>query len=102
MICRTEYEMRRSGMQCSAHLSRLALSMLVGAAAVSFDVGAQTPAPSAGVFTAEQASNGGGVYSQNCAACHGINMEGSGDAPPLVGGTFLLKWRSKMVSELFG
>jgi len=29
-------------------------------------------------------------------------MEGSGDAPALVGGTFLLKWRTKMVSELFG
>jgi len=42
------------------------------------------------------------VYSQNCAACHGLNMEGSGDAPALVGGTFLLKWRTKMVSELFG
>ena len=69
---------------------------------MSFDIVAQTPAPSAGVFTAEQASNGGGVYSQNCAACHGVNMEGSGDAPPLVGGTFLLKWRSKMVSELLG
>ena len=42
------------------------------------------------------------MYSQNCAACHGLNMEGSGDAPALVGGTFLLKWRTKMVSELFG
>ncbi len=30
------------------------------------------------------------------------SMEGSGDAPALVGGTFLLKWRPKMVSELFG
>ena len=71
--------------------------MLAGAVVV-----AQTAAPSASVFTADQASNGGGVYAQNCAACHGLNMEGSGDAPALVGGTFLLKWRSKMVSELFG
>jgi len=31
-----------------------------------------------------------------------MNLEGSGDAPALVGGTFLLKWRPKMVSELFG
>jgi alcohol dehydrogenase (cytochrome c) len=63
---------------------------------------AQTPVPSTAAFTADQASNGGAVYSQNCAACHGITMEGSGDAPALVGGTFLLKWRTKMVSELFG
>jgi len=77
----------------SSLLERVALSMLVGGVAW-----AQTPA----AYTAEQASNGGSVYSQNCAACHGINMEGSGDAPALVGGSFLLKWRPKMVSELFG
>ncbi|MEO8052942.1 MAG: PQQ-binding-like beta-propeller repeat protein, partial [Acidobacteriota bacterium] len=65
----------------------------------SAQLNAQQPA---GVFTAEQASNGNSVYSQNCAACHGINMEGSGDAPALVGGSFMLKWRPKMVSELFG
>jgi alcohol dehydrogenase (cytochrome c) len=82
--------------------SRVVLSMLVGAVALSFDAVAQAPAPFVGAFTAEQASNGGGVYSQNCAACHGINMEGSGDAPALVGGSFMLKWRPKMVSELFG
>jgi alcohol dehydrogenase (cytochrome c) len=42
------------------------------------------------------------VYEQSCAGCHGQNFEGSGDAPALAGGTFLLKWRTKMVSELFG
>jgi len=78
------------------------LSILVGALALQFQVMAQAPAPLASVFTAQQASNGGGVYSQNCAACHGVNMEGSGDAPALVGGSFMLKWRPKMVSELFG
>ena len=77
------------------------LSMFAGAVALSLHAMAQAPAP-ASVFTAEQASSGGAVYSQNCAACHGINLEGSGDAPALVGGSFLLKWRPKMVSELFG
>jgi alcohol dehydrogenase (cytochrome c) len=80
-----------------AVLSQVALSMLVGAV-----TWAQTRAPSSSAFTAEQALNGGGVYSQNCAACHGINMEGSGDAPALAGASFMLKWRPKMVSELFG
>jgi len=42
------------------------------------------------------------IYSQRCASCHGAQFEGSGDAPALTGGTFLLKWRSKMISELFG
>ncbi len=85
-------------MRRSALLSRLFLSAVCGMLALPVAGLAQTPA----AFTAEQASNGGGVYSQNCAACHGINMEGSGDAPALVGGSFLLKWRPKMVSELFG
>jgi hypothetical protein len=30
------------------------------------------------------------------------DLGGSRGAPPLTGGTFMLKWRSKMVSELFG
>ena len=85
-------------MRRSSVLSRLILCAISGIIALSFVTLPQTP----GAFTAGQASNGGGVYAQNCAACHGMNMEGSGDAPPLVGGTFLLKWRSKMVSELFG
>jgi alcohol dehydrogenase (cytochrome c) len=59
-------------------------------------------AQSAGVFTAAQAQAGRAVYEQNCSACHGANFEGSGDAPSLVGGTFMLKWSPKMVSELFG
>jgi len=31
-----------------------------------------------------------------------MDLEGSGDAPPLAGGTFMLKWGPKMVSELVG
>ncbi len=85
-------------MRRSALLSRLLLSGVSGIVALSFVALPQTPS----AFTAEQASNGGGVYSQNCAACHGLNMEGSGDAPALVGASFMLKWRPKMVSELFG
>jgi len=53
-------------------------------------------------FTAGQAQSGRDLYQRNCAACHGIDLEGSGDAPPLAGGTFVLKWGPKMVSELFG
>jgi alcohol dehydrogenase (cytochrome c) len=60
---------------------------------------AQVPAR---FFTAEQADSGRMIYSRNCSSCHGAQFEGSGDAPALTGGTFLLKWRSKMASELFG
>ena len=57
---------------------------------------------SAQIFTAAQADAGRALYAQSCAGCHGANFEGSGDAPPLSGSTFLLKWRPRMVSELFG
>ena len=85
-------------MRRTALLSRFFLCTISGMVALSSVALPQTPA----AFTPEQASNGGSVYSQNCAACHGINMEGSGDAPALVGASFMLKWRPKMVSELFG
>src|SRR6516165_3789765 len=58
--------------------------------------------PSAAVFSPDQASSGAALYAQACAGCHGTDLDGSGDAPALTGGTFMLKWRSKMVSELFG
>src|SRR5665213_231761 len=97
-----EYEMRRSSMQRSSLFSRLLFCGVAGAMTLSFVAVPLTAQQSAGAFTAEQASNGEAVYSQNCAGCHGVNLEGSGDAPALVGGTFLLKWRPKMVSVLFG
>jgi alcohol dehydrogenase (cytochrome c) len=58
--------------------------------------------PSTAVFSFGQASSGAALYAQTCAGCHGADLDGSGDAPALTGGTFMLKWRSKMVSELFG
>jgi alcohol dehydrogenase (cytochrome c) len=84
-------------MQRSVVQFRLFLFAVLGA--LSFGIGAAQPA---GVFTAAQAQGGRGVYDQNCSGCHGANFEGSGDAPSLAGGTFMLKWGPKMVSELFG
>jgi alcohol dehydrogenase (cytochrome c) len=57
---------------------------------------------SAGAFTAAQAQSGLAIYNQSCSACHGVSLQGVGDSPALSGGTFLLKWGPKMVSELFG
>jgi alcohol dehydrogenase (cytochrome c) len=62
----------------------------------------QAPQQSVPLFTAAQADSGSAIYSRNCAGCHGVDLDGSGDAPPLAGATFLLKWRPRMTSELFG
>ncbi len=73
-----------------------------GTVALAIAAAQQAPQQSTGAFTAAQAQSGQAIYNQVCSGCHGANFEGSGDAPALAGGTFMLKWRSKMVSELFG
>ena len=89
----------------ASHLKYWALAACLAVIAVMAAalVAQQMPQPAAPpIFTAAQAQAGQGVYDQNCAGCHGANFQGSGDAPALSGGTFLLHWRPKMVSELFG
>lgn len=84
-------------MQRSALLSRLLFSASIGAAPLA--VSAQ---PASGIYIAAQAESGRAIYAQRCSACHAPDFNGSGDAPALAGTTFMLKWRLKMVSELFG
>ena len=54
-----------------------------------------------GVYTAEQAKRGEALYKENCSACHGENLEGSGPMPPLAGKDFLANWTGKTVGDLF-
>ena len=54
-----------------------------------------------GVYTADQAKKGEGLYKEQCAACHGDNLEGSGPMPPLAGKDFLANWGGKPVAEVF-
>jgi mono/diheme cytochrome c family protein len=54
-----------------------------------------------GVYTADQAKRGEGLYKEQCASCHGDNLEGSGPMPPLAGKDFLTNWTGKSVGELF-
>jgi len=63
-------------------------------------VGAQGKA-SAGVYTDEQAVRGEAVYKEQCAACHGDNLEGSGPMPPLAGMDFLTNWKGKTLGDLY-
>jgi mono/diheme cytochrome c family protein len=54
-----------------------------------------------GVYTADQAKAGEALYKEQCSACHGDNLEGSGPMPPLAGKDFLANWQGKSVGELF-
>ena len=63
---------------------------------------AQTPkSVSEGVYTAEQAKRGEAVYKEQCGACHGDNLEGSGPMPALAGPDFVKAWKGKTAADLF-
>jgi mono/diheme cytochrome c family protein len=54
-----------------------------------------------GVYTAEQTTKGEAIYKEQCAACHGDNLEGAGPMPALAGKDFLTQWTGKSVGDLF-
>src|SRR5262245_7268797 len=56
--------------------------------------------PGAGLYTAQQATAGRGIYEANCAGCHQQNMAGSGDAPALRGSQFVTNWGPRTTREL--
>jgi cytochrome c len=53
-----------------------------------------------GPFTEAQAEEGAKLFIENCARCHGLELQG-GFGPPLVGPTFDVHWRGGRVMELF-
>jgi quinoprotein glucose dehydrogenase len=64
---------------------------------------AQSPSRSVwdGVYTEPQAERGRAVYSRECAACHGAELTGGEEAPPLTGGAFIANWSGLTAGELF-
>ena len=54
-----------------------------------------------GVYSEMQAKRGDVLYKENCATCHGDNLEGSGPMPALAGKDFLASWQGKTVGDLF-
>lgn len=47
-----------------------------------------------------QLSRGKEEYTKNCSTCHGEDMQGRGRAPPLVGESFMLRWRHSEIGDL--
>jgi mono/diheme cytochrome c family protein len=54
-----------------------------------------------GVFTDEQAKRGQASYGEECASCHGVELTGGEQAPPLAGAAFLGTWNGLSVGVLF-
>jgi mono/diheme cytochrome c family protein len=53
-----------------------------------------------GVYTAAQAERGAVKYRQECVMCHGQELEGNGEAPPLTG-RFIPDWAGTPLADLF-
>ena len=78
--------------------------LIVGGFLVSLGVAVAAQATRSvneGVYTADQAKKGEGLYKEQCAACHGDNLEGSGPMPPLAGKDFLANWSGKTLGDLY-
>jgi len=54
-----------------------------------------------GVYSEAQAKRGDAIYKEQCAACHGDNLEGTGPMPPLAGKDFLSNWQGKPLADVF-
>jgi cytochrome c len=53
-----------------------------------------------GVYTDAQAERGHTLYMQNCSRCHGANLWGTYEIPPLVG-RFMPYWSGSKLAALF-
>jgi mono/diheme cytochrome c family protein len=54
-----------------------------------------------GFFSAPQANHGRTVFRQKCAACHGNDLEGGDEAPPLEGDAFWSEWDQQTARSLY-
>src|SRR5215510_11496963 len=85
-------------------MKRMVSVLTCGAVAIALSatmIAQATKSVSEGVYTAEQAKRGEAVYKEQCAACHGDNLEGSGPMPALSGPDFVKSWKGKTVADLF-
>lgn len=54
-----------------------------------------------GVYTSLQAERGNALYREHCEDCHGEELEGDAEAPPLSGGTFQTNWDGLPLGNLY-
>ena len=95
--------MRPSRVAISRRLTTL-LCMVWSAATVTTAGGQTGAAPSllAGAYTEAQAVRGQVLYYAHCLACHGEDMSGLDQAPPLAGPQFSAIWEGESLWALVG
>ncbi|GBQ49441.1 c-type cytochrome [Komagataeibacter sucrofermentans] len=85
------------GLQAKARGAALGAGLL----ALTVQVAQAAPARAAmSYYTTAQAERGAATYQQSCAVCHGADLGGAFDVPPLVG-RFAANWAGAPLSQLF-
>lgn len=69
-------------------------------ATTAADSAAQGRGTGSGRYTVEQADAGQGLYAIHCAMCHGPQLAGTVEVPPLVG-RFVAHWADRPLGDLF-
>jgi len=54
-----------------------------------------------GVYTQAQADRGKDIYARQCLECHGDDLEGDPENPPLTEPAFVYKWNTLTAADLF-
>ena len=54
-----------------------------------------------GVYSDAQAQRGEPLYAEDCAYCHGAELEGTISAPPLTAAALSARWHDKTLADLF-
>jgi mono/diheme cytochrome c family protein len=88
-------------MGCVTHARAIAISLAAAGifqATLSGQAGRSTWD---GVYSAEQAQRGDGIYRKECASCHGETLDGQGPTPPLAGDDFKSNWNGQTLKDLF-
>jgi mono/diheme cytochrome c family protein len=74
---------------------------VIGAAAIAAaSVAAQSRTVWDGVYTEAQATRGRELYSVKCQSCHGADLNGGEQAPPLIGIGFQSNWNGLNAGDL--
>jgi mono/diheme cytochrome c family protein len=77
-------------------------ALVATAAALHVPANAQGKSVNDGVYSDAQAKRGATLYAEQCASCHGENMEGVADLfPALTGAPFVKTWSGKSLGEFF-
>src|ERR1700722_20051981 len=54
-----------------------------------------------GIYSDAQAQRGKTAYGKQCASCHGADLSGQGQTPPLTGEDFKANWNGQTVDDIF-